>query len=103
MPTKIIEWVRGAVEYRQSLGVDKLGKVVVVAVDDNGTLADEGTANTPTVETIGRFSANTLSESESEETDRSHEKEYKTDKAYLLSPGSLTFRAPEALGIRNIR
>jgi hypothetical protein len=98
IPTRIIKRVRSAVKNRKSLGVDELGEIVVIAMDDNGTLADVRTANVPAMKTIRRLPTNALSESESKETDSSHEKEDKADKSDLFSPRSLPFRAPQALG-----
>jgi hypothetical protein len=73
-PTRVIKWVRGAVEHRRSRWMKELGKIIVVAMDDNRASTDEGIADVSAVETIGRFPTNTLSESESEEADSGHEK-----------------------------
>jgi hypothetical protein len=96
-PTRIFKRIRSAVEHGKSLGVEELGEIVVIAMDYDGAFADEGIADAPAMETIGGLPTNGLGESESEETDSSHEQQDKADKPHLLSPRSLSFGIPEAL------
>ena len=68
------------------LRVLEIRRIVVVAVDDNRRLFYR-----PCVIPIGRFSTNGFRESESKETDTSHEREDDADQSNLFSPRSLLF------------
>lgn len=59
-----------AVESRSSLRMLEIAEIVIVAVDDHGTVT-----NRARVKTIGRLSADGFSKAEGEETDPGHETE----------------------------
>ena len=101
-PARVFKWVRGTVEHSTGLGMEEVGEVIVVAMDYDGTLADEGITNIPTMETVRWLPTNALGESKCEETDASHEEQDKADKPHLFPPCSLSFGAPEALRKRLI-
>jgi hypothetical protein len=65
---------------------------------DDRTLTNVSITNGPAVEAVRGFPTDNLGESESEETDTSHKEKDEADKPDLLSPCSLLFRTPKALG-----
>jgi hypothetical protein len=74
IPTKVEEWVCGAIESSTGRGVNEFGEIVVVAVDDNGTITYVGFADSAAVETIRGCSTDGLGKSKGKETNTGHEK-----------------------------
>ena len=69
----------------------KVGEVVVIAMDNNGSGLDFSG-----MESIGGRTANGQRETECKETNASHESEDDTEEAYLLSPCPLLFGRSDA-------
>lgn len=64
-----------AIERRASRGMSEIAEVIVVTVDDDGTIADVIVAYFAAVVPIRRSSANTFRKSKGEETNASHKEE----------------------------
>jgi len=78
----------------------EVGKVVVKSVNDYRAIF-----YLACVVSVWRRSAHSFGESESEETDASHELQDDTDETHFLTPGSLLFGATDTCdrGFNNIR
>lgn len=54
---------------RSNFGVSEVGKVIIIAMDNDGTCIDKAT-----MESIGRLSADDFGEAKSQKADTSHQK-----------------------------
>lgn len=69
----------------------ELGEIVVVTMNDDRGVSDIVRSNCTSVVSVWRGTADTLGESESQETDTRHHEEDQADDAHFLSPGTLLF------------
>ena len=92
VPVALEQRVRVVVK-RASVGMVKLGEVIIPAVNDDGAISDRACA-----ESCGWSSTNGLREPECNETDTSHENRNNTEKPHLLSPSTLLFGRADTCG-----
>ena len=65
-------------------------------MDDDRGVSDIVSTNSTAVVSVRRGTANTLRETESQETDARHHEENQADDAHLLAPGTLLFGTANA-------
>lgn len=73
-----------------NFGMGEMGKIVIIAMNNDGTLVDGAS-----MEPVGRSPADNLSETKSQETDTSHQKNDEANQTHFLSPGTLLLGAPD--------
>lgn len=98
VPAACEHGICGAIEHKVGLGVFEFRKVIVVSVDDHGTVANELVTYVAAVETIRGGATHGFGEAKRQEAHAGHEHQDETDQTHLLSPSPLLFGCVKTTG-----